>query len=956
MADFYTASALNWTPYGAEYYNTNRGLIDNNSLVLSANFVEHPALSGIKDIAINHDTIFYLTKKKQAKDLFTNFESITAFSLSSLPLSASTMNIGTSGTPAYAKYYYCANLPQYNRTTDFRTVDYNTTLNYILFSAFKDKSRSYSPSPSNPFVESLSVFQFNFSNLKNTMTPYYEYDSCIATSIRDYEKLYVGTNQRYGYANMFLGYSSNLTQLKFPHNETTYFHYPHTATQIPLSSTCLVNRGAKAGNSPMNSDIIAIDQSGYYPHTSSGPNSVNNGLFLCAWLSGSNDCSCGARWVERWYDPNTVTQGNAYITSVNSGSCENIWDVATTMQLIPKVRYYYDRYGKDRNEVVVDTLSGLIAHYDVWKNDLVDSTLNENDGYIIDKYTGPSSAFELDGSLHAHIPPTDQLLNTERQLTVGACVYKKDWCCGKNSQIVGNYHFGGWGIFYNTGMPNNILTIGDSTGNVFSFNIDGTRIFEKSLDRTDELNNIHIDYIATDLNGARWILDNHNKRLYKIDVDDILVDLVNFPGSYDIEKIQINANNRVYAHDKTTSKVFVHDEVGNYIETISAPTTATLFELDSNGNILFDIGDIMAINSSDEVYKVWGSNLYRDGEIIFHFPSRIMDLKIDDEDNAWVVFRGNVLVKITPENEMEFQKTLFSFLKDERNTKIGITRKSNRKGCDENRVWLVFEHNKQLVELDGTGRVNTSINADDLIVSQGCYPYKLRANGDFTGYDINRKFETAGGDKVSPSNPSLTLRVKFKNQCNSKLFKAVHIPVCSLESGWHHVGMSYNSNSGKLKFFIDGILVGTEQLTAGLWNIDYNEITPIIIGGNSGKLGSENVEKSILNDQYFIGKIDDVRIYNLELGEFDIKALADYKVGSFDDLIWNIQTNNRSYIEKVDQFFMNKKPGHTSKKFNIKINGLNISSDLKLLVESAINSSISNLIPKYTELNSIVWG
>jgi len=165
------------------------------------------------------------------------------------------------------------------------------------------------------------------------------------------------------------------------------------------------------------------------------------------------------------------------------------------------------------------------------------------------------------------------------------------------------------------------MTVGDNFGNLFSFNIEGTRIFEKYTEDNPRLHNIKFDWIITDLNGARWILDSFNNKILKLDVDDILIELINFPPSFDVNKIQIGPDNRIYFLENKLHKVFVHDELGNYLETIAAPTSANTFELDSNSEIVFEAGDLMSINSSGDVYKSWGSNLYKNGNIIFAVSS-----------------------------------------------------------------------------------------------------------------------------------------------------------------------------------------------------------------------------------------------------------------------------------------------------------------------------------------------
>ncbi len=955
MVQFTTASALNWSPRGAIYFNSNRNILDTNSLSPSEDFIESPPLQGIKDVSINHETIFFLTERKGMNDIFSNERSISAFGLSSLPLSSDSISVGLSGNPAFVEYYYCANSPQYNRTVDIKTFNYNLPTNYVLFSPIRAIKGPYQKIEDDPFSDIITSLKFNIFGLKNYMTPCYEYDVTGNISQRDYSKLFLGTNQKFGYSNIFLGYSSNTTQFVFNNNDTTYFHYPYNAPNEYLNYTTLISRGAKAGDSPMNSDIIAEDQFGYFLNTSSGGTSKRNGNFLCAWLSGSNDCSCDSVWVERWFNPDTVSQGDAYILPSLDVSCDGVWDIESNIELIPTKKYYYDRYGEDRNDLVVKSLSSkLIAHYDQWSHILLDSSGNNNNGHIFEKYPEETDTLICNGKIHAHISPTPTLLR-EREISVGAFAKKDDWSCGKTSQIVGNYFFGGWGIFYNTGIPNSIISVGDTDGGLYSFNIEGTRLFEKNLEAVKTINNVSVDWFATDLNGVRWILDAYSNKIYKIEVNDLLVEVINFPNSYNVNKIQIDPNNRLYLHDLTNSKVFVHDELGTYVESFNAPASATLFELDSVGEIVFDVGDILSLNSQNVKYRAWGSNLYKNEEVLYHFNDKILDLKIDSDDNIWIIYDGNKLVKIDSEDNIIFSRRVLSTFKTESSPKLGLTRIANSNGCDENRVWVIFETFKYLVEVNTNGEVLNAIDTSQYIITKTCTKYALRARGDFTGFDVNRKYEIVNGKNISLTNPALTLKVKLKNKCGIKQFKFIHLPISNLESGWHHLAMTYNGNSGKLKLFLDGILGGIANLDPGLWNIDYNNITPIIIGGNSGKLGSENIERSIINSQYFIGNIDDVRIYSKELTPFNIKALSDIKLKLFEDLTWNIETQSKNYVERVDKFFMNKKPGHATRLFNIKINGLDIPADLKLLIESSIKDSVEKIIPTHTELHAVVW-
>lgn len=928
MATLYPLSAVNWTELDVSYFNSNR--------MLSATTV---ALTGINDVTINEDTLFYLTDKKTIKNIFTNNKSTTALSLTAnYPFNISSYDLGMDNSK-FVKYYFCPSNIEYSKNLNFREVENDKKINHVMFSNFKTDEDS---------------LNFNIFNLKNAMTPYYEYDSS-GTDLRSYHKIYTGNNQRTGYKNMYLGYSSDKIELTFKEDDTTYFHYPYNGISVQLSAANLIEQGSKPGDIPLNSDIIGIDQFGYCNHTPSGPISRNNnGNFLCYWLSGSNDCGCVSKWMSRWYDPNTVTQGDALIESGTS-NCQYVWDTDAIHEFIPNVRYYYNRYGNTRNGQLVNSLSSdLVLHYDTWANTVNDISNNGNNGYITD-YDKTTSSFNLDGTVYCYTPPSDSILTTDNEFTASICINSDNWCCGKNAQLLGNYHYGGWGIFYNTGMNINLITVGDADGFLYSFNINSQRVFEKDLNKANEFVNKSVDYIVTDLDGMRWIADNVNKKLYKIDVDDLIVKVVDLPMSFNIKQLQIDNSNQVNFFEGNANAIITHDEDGNWVSSITAPTSANVFEFDFDGNIQYSNGNEMAINSDNDIFKIHGCNLYKNSQIIYHFSSYITDLKIDKSDQVWITYCGDRLVKLNSKGELLYNVKITDILENETSTKITLTSEFGYTGCDRDYVWMIFENESYIAKIvPETGELLDLIEMQHAIKSRNCAKFVLKGRGDISGYDINRKFNYNNGI-ISPTNPALTYKVKFIDSCNKKLFKYAHINICELSNDWHVAAISYDRFSEKLRFFFDGCIYQEYDIDIK-WKLDYNQVSPIIIGGNSGKLGSENIEKSILLEEYWVGEIDDVRLYNKALSPFSVRAIADLKLKNFNDLVWNITINEKSYIEQVERFFMSKKPGHISNYFNLKINGLNsINSDLKLLIESAIKNSISEFIPANTKLKDIVW-
>ena len=84
----------------------------------------------------------------------------------------------------------------------------------------------------------------------------------------------------------------------------------------------------------------------------------------------------------------------------------------------------------------------------------------------------------------------------------------------------------------------------------------------------------------------------------------------------------------------------------------------------------------------------------------------------------------------------------------------------------------------------------------------------------------------------------------------------------------YHVAMTFDSGTGTIKLYLDGVLDGT-QTDPTVGDIDSN-VAPILIGSRVG--GTE---------RYFDGLIDDVRIYNRVLTESEIRSVMNEPFAAF---------------------------------------------------------------------------
>jgi hypothetical protein len=90
-------------------------------------------------------------------------------------------------------------------------------------------------------------------------------------------------------------------------------------------------------------------------------------------------------------------------------------------------------------------------------------------------------------------------------------------------------------------------------------------------------------------------------------------------------------------------------------------------------------------------------------------------------------------------------------------------------------------------------------------------------------------------------------------------------------TGWHHFVGTYDSNKGEKKIYMDGNFIATVTANTIPDEIQYN-------GGNI-HLGHREGEPLPGSNNYFDGKIDEVRIYDREISSLEVKML--YDQGSF---------------------------------------------------------------------------
>ena len=877
-----------------QFFNTDRNFttVSAISSYEGVDYVEYYALQEVVDVSVENNNLTFLTKSKNFDFLDTDLKT------------------------------------KFNYYTDNKSVDISSAQqiksNFLLSSPYKDD------------------FKYNVIPLKSSMgiNDEYDYNKISSTTVsREYNAIYQAPN-----SNLILQYETNATPIVLKTDNYTQFFLPPEIPSFSIENSGFEKNGSYEGNCPANSDLVFLDRYDTNFNTSNF-----NGLPLCIWLSGNT-------WMERWYDPNNISQGNALLSLVNTTSAINpVVDRPASQNLVPKNRVQYLRHGPQRNQTYINSLSAnQVLLVDSWTNRM---KYNEIEGFAVSPISDEMySELNMDGTFHFHFPPTTELLD-KNDMSVGLWVYQDQWDAGIDTQYFGNFSNGeGYGLFYNTGANSNLLTLPTENGIIYGFNPRGIKVLEKSVLQSLSLSAAKIDLITTDMFGVRWIYDSQNKKIYQLETDDLIKQVIDLPLTANITRMEINEDNNLYIFNNTGSpRISGFDSDGELIYSASA-STYNNFTFDLNNSLHKDFADHLAVDSQNNIFKINGINLYKNNNLFYHVGERVSSFKIDSDDNIYIL-RQNRLLKIDSKGFKIFDKVfelpqnLLTF-----NQELGFVKNDNGK-TDYDTLWLVFNEINYVISLNIDGRILKRINLKDVVNLRACGDFKINVKGDFTNFDIKRKYSTVGGKVISSTNPAISLKVNL-NCGTSKKIVQIHTSPTELQ-GWSHLAFTHQiiNNKTYLTVYINGQQV-VQNITNGIYFIDYgSKVSPFILGGHSGKLGARNVERSLNNEGYFVGKINDLRIYDRPLDSYEIRAIArNLYWNKWFDMIWYMPTPTTTHMEEIISYHLNRYKGHKSNKYNIRIRNLQIEDEAtQLVIAETIKKLLPKISPVHTELNEVIF-
>ena len=776
--------------------------------------------------------------------------------------------------------------------------------------------------------------------------------------LRNYDSVFTGSNQEYGHSHPYFGFEADTASQILKADNITYFHYPQTASTTPLSTIGLIEDGAIASLIPYNADKIWKKQANYQKYIWFGNASEPQiGTWLCAWLSGSPN-NQNSVWMDRWYNPGYIDPMEAGLIPGYHINSPAVFDEPSQLTFEPGVWYRYLHIGDSYNQILVNSLTGninnigdnlLISHLDNWTNPMIDQSGYDNTIIIQNFQSNMIQTPSInenqvnDNCLYIQHGQLANILfnsrfNLTNNLTVATWAKAEDWNNVEGNQIIGRSLRGGWSIRFDNGFYNPTFSLMcSSDGMLIQGNSDTSIINSKVLPGSSQPKNGVVDQ---DL--YTWIIDNgvYNgfKHLYKTDYEGTIELSVSLDSSAVLEDIVIDKDNNIWILDTSTNYASGFTARGTYISRTSL--AGTNLDVTLQNTLTSLTCNDMCIDNNDDVWYVNSTGLYKNSTLIYS-ASTFYRMKCDSNNNFWIFSTPNNLLEFNSAGTLVLNKAIddiSSGICD-----ISLTNEFNQTTKQySDFVWIVSPSTQRIYKFDTVGSLVKTRNLAAFATNV--------SNKDFTSYDWNRKFNYLTFNKVPQIKGDIYVGTSTVPVCGRQ---TISFPVSSFNGNeWHHFALTYDS-AGVFKFIVDSIERGTVNTTSG-YQLFYAYENNVIIGAESGKI--ETLEKELnLNSLYFNGFIDDVRIYDSTLNSSNIWNIMMIK-RNFHDLIWNMPTGMRNYLEEVERFFKFKTPGLKSQFYNIKLIGLQITDpDLRNMIENIIKQTVKRVAPLYTELYKIIW-
>ena len=788
------------------------------------------------------------------------------------------------------------------------------------------------------------------------------------TNLKEYESIFSGGYRELGYDKINLGFTSYSTPFVFKSGKTTYFHVPHDIYPykiLNINSSKLIESGAIGGNSPLNSDKIWKKLKDYRDTTPySYPQEENTGQWLCTWLSAGN-IDTRPIWVDRFYNPSKTTPYVALSSTNNevrykdSFSCldigENIQDVRSSLTFEKGCYYAYMHLGKNDYLNLINTLSSDNIHkkIDVFRSNNFENIEKYDNSYFFD---GKSIGYSLNNSDYK-----------DNIASFSFFISKDDWNIPTGNMIFGNYIDRGFG-FYNhiSNTQYKIFKNGNSTIKILNNKFEEIdTISAENLSTSDiagvvrreGFENIHIitkDFKLQEIKLKGNVIDSNNsiRDLLNLTNSDEIYQITN-----DLNNCYVNTNKGLISVDLSSNLVYNK----TIYKTITTPyTTSSSIIADNNQNI-YEIYGLNPIFRKEYIYSKDDSNNF----FIYNTDKSLLSsIELDDNISCYTVDENDEINALTDDNYISIIELVDGKEKFKIKEKIkihllddyGLTAK-NISICEKFeygnliRYKEIFSENittneKYIIQIDAKKNQNILKINDDYDT--------LDSNFDFNNYKFNKYYVDS---RYGINN--YIFKIKFLNLINDEDYTVLDFIIKKedLATGFRHFVFTIDPFNGCADAYLDGELYESKKFEKRKYILSNTFEGKIQYASNPYYNGMNAFDYfNDISDFTYSGiQIKHINIFNRYLNRFEVLYFYNIENPS-DDIIFNIPSGSRSFIDKIDKFFNFNPPMFKTNYFNLKFLNTGIYDDkIKEEIEEEIKEKIQEYLPFYVKINKSDW-
>ena len=811
----------------------------------------------------------------------------------------------------------------------------------------------------------------NLLSLKNTNTPenYQSRNNPFfnenRTLMRDFKKLFTGSNQLLGNDNITLGYESYTSNIVLKKDKITYFHVPqnfYPFQRLNINDAGLAESGSIAGDHPLKSDKI-FKKKADYSDTSYFGNTIeeNTGSFLCAWLSGNSNVNSKPIWVDRYYNPSKVSFFQALTTSeinaveyISVFNCIDslvpdditVFDKPSDLIFEAGTYYAYHHIGENFcNDYIRSLSSSLIQkNFDYYFN--YNGTPAGNSPNLTE-YVFNNNAYSVTNNLSS--------IQDSNEFTIIFDAYNNNWLLPFAYQVLGNYCNDGFGLFNFNNLTPALFISSLSSIKTTNLNLKilDTLELPASANALITLEGFDFFFVITsdgyfrkynNKNGLVYkVFNNRFKTIYGYDYDSkncyvLGKDL--FSNTAFLYKIELDSGEvtQIFTGYSFYFLNVPSSNIGNS-RTVNFYNDAFYF---TAGSKTERIEDQIYAKINNSIYK-WSLPSSTNYIVAFSASNSLQTFNIDLSGNIWIAYDNYKLAKYDSSRSLVLSAV------------------SPLTGATINNINFGYELSnssiKQNVYVASISADNSAIfskyNNVGNLETYKIYPNNGPVNLDFTQ---NRYLRTYIAESYPQS--SLNLKLKLTNTYNPLDVQNVNLiyNLTALDPGYHNFAIRFDSYVGTLHFIIDGQIVNSSKFTPRKYSFSDLIYRPFFFGTSNY---SNNITISeFLNNPSFNAQnltVKNFYLYNQALNYFDIifhTRLSE----SIEDVVFDLACGRRNYLDEIERYFKFRVPGNKSALMNIILRNSGINNaDLQKEMEKRIYALLAKTAPAYIKINNIEW-